>query len=557
MPTFDELGLAPEIVESLLTEGIENPTSLQVHAIPVLARGNSAVIRAGAGAGALLAWGTALLHRIEPGAGAPGAIVLVPTREAALEVARSLGRIGLGTGHRCAALEGPFALPGHADVLVATPEGLGSGLHTAEVRTASVRSLVIDGAGVILPHAAAEVESVLEFLSGQELQTIVVSDPLTPAVRSFIDSHVKRSVFLPPEAAGDDSPAAPVERGILQVVTADGRSLEEALLALLADRLNDPVRHALLYFQTEDRAADVADLLALHGFASGPPGDPDVPIWLGTNPLDARQRLRDSEIVADAVVTLSTDVPADADALDRRHGGHTGTNLVVAAPRELPHLRRAALEAGYRLEEVSLREAPRDRGADFLARIEEALHAEDLGAYLTLLDPLFERWTGPEVAAALAAILRSAAGGDGGEGRPSATSGRLVAAERGRPPAWAHLFLSIGKRDGVGPGDLVGAITGEAGLKGEQIGRIEVKESFSRVEVEDAHAHQVISALNGITIRGRSVRADFDRVEQRSTESAARGKPGGPGGPGSRGRPSTQGGSARPSAGRPHRKGSS
>lgn len=550
MSTFDELGLAPEIVESLLAEGIETPTSLQAHAIPVLARGNSAVLRAGAGAGALLAWGTALLHQIEPGAGAPGALVLVPTGESALEVARSLGRIGLETGHRCAALGGPFVLAAHADILVATPQGLRSALSTSEVRTPSVRTLVVEGAGTILADGAADVEAVLEFLAGQELQTIIIADPITSAVRTFVDSHVKRSVFLPPEAAGDGSPTAPLERGVLKVVAADGRSPEDTLLALLAERLDEAVQHALLYFRTEDRAADAADLLSLHGYASGSPGDAEVPVWLGTDPLDARQRLRDSGVAPDALMTVSADVPPDADALDRRHGGEVGTNVVLVRPRELPHLRRAALEAGYRLEEVSLREGARDRENDFLTRIEEALRQEDLGAYLTLLDPLLERWTGPEVAAALAAMVRRMPEGGQDGDETTAAAGRRSTVERGRPPAWAHLFLSIGKRDGVGPGDLVGAITGEAGLKGEQVGRIDVKDNFSRVEVEDAQAHRVIAALNGISIRGRSVRADFDRVEQRSSEASLRGRTGGPGG-----KSGAPGGGQRPSRGRPHDKG--
>jgi ATP-dependent RNA helicase DeaD len=81
------------------------------------------------------------------------------------------------------------------------------------------------------------------------------------------------------------------------------------------------------------------------------------------------------------------------------------------------------------------------------------------------------------------------------------------------------LFISAGQRDGLRPADLVGAIAGEAGLTGDRIGRIEIRESFTVAEVEAAAADKVIRALNGTTLRGRSVRVDYDR---RSTPGAVR-----------------------------------
>jgi ATP-dependent RNA helicase DeaD len=75
----------------------------------------------------------------------------------------------------------------------------------------------------------------------------------------------------------------------------------------------------------------------------------------------------------------------------------------------------------------------------------------------------------------------------------------------------------VGLRDGVGAGDLLGAILGEAKVEKDQVGRIDLKDTFSRVEVHDSVADRVIRALNGTSIRGRSVRADFDRGEGRSS----------------------------------------
>ncbi len=507
MASFDELGLGPELVEALLAEGIETPTPLQADAIPVLRRGNPAVLRAGPGAGAMVAYGTALLDRLEPGEGQPVALVLVPSREVARATARSMGRLAMGSPHRCAALGSAFALPGHADILVATPSDLERAIRSAEVKLDRVQALVLDGAGPLL-EGADRVGVILEALELAELQGIVVADPLTAPVRQWVDEHLRRAVFLPTEAAGDDQAEAPVQRGVLGLRVVESSADHRQVVSTVAQLLEDPVHHVLLFFRSEDRAADAADLLGLHGYLAGSPGDPATPVWLGLDPLADRQEMEASTIAPERVATVSLDPPLEVDVLDRRHGGRTGTHVCVATPREVPHLRRIAREAGYRLEELpEPTPPPAGEVQAFRKELEQTLASEDLGAYMALLDPVLERWTGAEVAAALAALVRRSrrSGGEAGAGRMA------VDADTSRPPAWTRLFLSVGSRDGAGPGDLLGAITGEAGLKGDQVGRIDVKDTYTRVEVQDAYAPQVIEALNGTSIRGRSVRVDYDR----------------------------------------------
>ena len=76
------------------------------------------------------------------------------------------------------------------------------------------------------------------------------------------------------------------------------------------------------------------------------------------------------------------------------------------------------------------------------------------------------------------------------------------------------LFVSLGSRDGMRVGDLVGAILGETGISSDAVGKIDLRENFSRVEVASGRVDQVISSMNGTTIRGRSVRVDLDRSER-------------------------------------------
>ncbi len=88
------------------------------------------------------------------------------------------------------------------------------------------------------------------------------------------------------------------------------------------------------------------------------------------------------------------------------------------------------------------------------------------------------------------------------------------------PKTWVRLFVAVGEKDGVGPGDLLGAITGEAGVEASQVGKIEIRDTFSLVEVIPGVADKIIRGLNGTTIRGRAVRVDHDRGSPRGRGEA-------------------------------------
>lgn len=535
MDSFEELHLTPEVVEALAAEGIERPTALQAAAVPVVQRGHNLVAAAGPGAGVLVAVGAPLLSRLEPAEGRPVGLILTPTRDRARALAEALGRLAVATGHRIAALGAPWALPERASILVATPGDLLEGLADASVTLEGVDALVVDGAAVLERLGVlGDVEAVAEALPA-DAQRIVVSLPVTPGIRDFVDRHARRAVTVPPqdaEGAGDSPP----RRGDVAVRVVAGDKDDEAA-ALAHDLLTDDVHHLVVFVRNEDVAADLGDRLALRGFGVGAPGDADAPIWLVVDDMEGRKAL--DALEAGRGHAVSFDAPADPDALDRRHGGgHGGT--ILAEAREAAHLRDVAGRTGYRLDFEPTRTGPRGPAGslgELLDAIADAVEARDVEAYEVVLEPLFRAHGPAAVAAATLALLRAKA--------PSAPSAppaeRASAAVPPGPAPFAKLFVSLGAKDGVKPGDLVGAITGEAGIQGDEIGRIEIRETFSRVEVARPVAERVISALNGTTVRGRSVRVDLDRSERGGGGGGGR-----PRGAPSRGRPS--GGGRRPGA---------
>jgi ATP-dependent RNA helicase DeaD len=507
MDSFEDLGLSPELVESLAAEGIESPTSLQEAAIPVVRRGHNLLIAAAPGSGTLVSWGSAVLDALEDDSATPAVLVLTPTVEGAERMAESLQRMAATGGHSVAAMGTPWAFPTRANILFGTPVDVMARVRGGDLALAGVRTLVVDQADRIERLEGLDtVEALLEWVP-KDCQRVVLALPLTPAVTSFVERHARRAVTVPPRTADGRDGGSP-DRGTIRfrVVT---EPKEAPLLAAVAELLEDEARHVLVYFRSDDRAADVGDYLTMHGYAAGAPGDPTVPVWLGVAELESRSA---AEGVED-VVAVSHDVPADRDSLDRRHG-HGTSGVVLALPREMTHLRDIARRTGYKLQGFAPPRADPGDAAAFRELLAKAVEDEDVAPYLLLLEPLFERFDPAEVAAAAAALLRRKTA------PPSATPS--PAAREHAPTPWVRLFLSVGGKEGLTPKDLLGAITGETGIPGSKVGKIDIRDSHTLVEVEEPVAAKVITALNGTSIRGRAVRADYDRQRERAASPRGR-----------------------------------
>jgi len=509
MNSFDELGISPELVEAIAAEGIERPSAFQESAIPVLLRGNSLMAQAGPGAGTLVAYGLPLLQRVDPEALVPGALVLTPDPRGALRLAESLSRLAQTTGHKVAALGSPWALPKLASILFATPEDLLREVRGSGISTDDIRILVVDGYGALQTPGRDALNTLMEVLP-KDCQKIVLGQPLPKEAEEFARGHLHKAVHIPPRAAKAGEEETSPQRGeVAYRVTSESKDGE--ILQTVSGALEGGAHHVLLFSQSEDQAADVGDFLTLHGYMAGAPGEGDFPVWLGVEELEAR-KIVDGWTEAAPIVTVSMDVPTDPDSLDRRHGGQEG-GMILVRSREILHLRDLAHRTGYRL--VPAKEPLPTRVSGEMERLrallERALKEEELAPHYLALEPLFQNHAPAEVAAAALALLQKKQGSvkpGTGDASPAPEDARSSGPA---PKSWVRLFVGVGEKEEIGPGDLLGAIAGEAGVDGSQVGKIEIRETFSLVDVISGIADRVIKGLNGTTIRGRSVRCDYDR----------------------------------------------
>jgi DbpA RNA binding domain len=170
---------------------------------------------------------------------------------------------------------------------------------------------------------------------------------------------------------------------------------------------------------------------------------------------------------------------------------------VLTLASQLPFLRSIATLTPLTLPSPADR--AQDRNAALRSRITARLVQGDVDAELAVLAPLFEEHAPAMVAAALLAISR----------QPSAGSEPTPAAQAA---AWERLFVPVGRKDGASAKDLVGALIKEAGLQKGQIGKIDVRETFSLVDIVPQIAEQALQRLSGVSIRGRQISARRDRT---------------------------------------------
>lgn len=553
MASFNDLGLREPLLMALEEEGIEHPTALQQAAIPVLRREGNLVARASSGSGKTLAYALGVLDRIEPraqpdgeaegeggddDAASPGTrvLVLVATPEAAEHAALALVPVA-HAAELAVTVSGPGwgTPPAEADVLVATPSQVMDGVRSSGVKLENVEAVVVDGASDIESLGQWESLETLFDNVPRTAQRVIVTAETTPGVQDLVDRRVKRAIRYPVQAAVPEE--AQETTGVVGYVPVSEREKVDTVARLLGGG-SDGDAPPVLVCRTDERAAQVAEALSLRGFLVGDPDEEDADVVV----VGA-----DGDVESAGGTVISFDVPPDEGSLRARHGGeHTG--FVLVQPRELPHLREIAKRAGLAANPAGItgeRAGAADDIRRFRQELRRAIREEDVGAQMLVLEPLFEDFTAAEVAAAAAALLRKRPAAPAAQAAPAELPA-AVAARTTRPAArestaggataaFARLFVGVGERDGVRAGDLVGAIAGEADIPGNQVGKIEIRDTFSVVEVPADVAQRVIDAVNGTTIKGRSVRVDYDRGGDRARRPGPGGGGGGPRGAGPRG----------------------
>jgi ATP-dependent RNA helicase DeaD len=472
MNSFADLKLDADLLERLGELGYCQPTAFQAESIPAIARGTAGVGVASAGCGKTLAYALGLAGRLDAGDPDLQALVLRPTDDGAAATADTMNQLLGVRGLSVSALGSRSRAA--AQIAVASPDAALAALEHSTIKLDAVKTLVVDGVSAMLELGAEEALEALTAQIPKAAQRIVLSARLTPDVQGWIDRHARRArqyTYSPPEPklmADANVEFWPVPRN----------QWLPALMSVLAGRAAAGDMIVSLHCRRAAEAEALTDQLRVRGMAfASAPEEPGIWVESGFPGASPPGSLSISWGVPPDYVSFHARV-ADADRA-----------LVFLEPRELPHLQHLAETAAARLTALRSEPPPEAARSAQLTRdqLREAASERDLEPYMLLIAPLLQEFTPSQVAAAAAALLRERA--------PDTPEEAL--------PAWTRLYFNVGRKDGVRPADLVGAITGETAIGGDSIGRIEIRDTHTSVEVAATVAEKVIKELATATIRGR------------------------------------------------------
>ncbi len=544
-----DLGLHPSVVEVVTAIGYESATPIQAATIPALMEGRDILGQAQTGTGKTAAFALPILSRIDLAQRAPQALVMVPTRELAIQVAEAFQKYAARLpGFHVLPIYGGqsytpqlIALKRGPHVIVGTPGRIIDHLDRGTLSLSTIRCVVLDEADEMLAMGFADAIDAILGAVPKERQVALFSATLAPNIRRIAKTH-QRDPF---EVAirGKTGTAANIHQSYWLV---SGMHKLDALTRIVEVADFDAM---LVFVRTKQATVDLAERLQARGVAAVALNG-DIPQPLRERTVQQLKAGKIDIVVATDVAArgldverithvVNFDVPYDTESYVHRIGrtgraGRSGEAILFIAPRERNLLRlierhtRQTIEP-LRLptaEDVNLR-----RLAKLKARIGEALAAGSPDYYRRAVEEVSME-TGADLLAVGAAILSLVEGVapvpaskrresveepfiEGGQDRggrsdrserrertPRAPSAALQFEDDGRQVTYR---LSVGKRHGVLPGNIVGAIANESGLTGPHINGVDIRADHSFVRLPAALPQAIIDRLSTTIVRGQAL----------------------------------------------------
>lgn len=570
---FASLGLGQELVAAVSALGYEEPTPIQLQAIPPLLQGRDVIGQAATGTGKTAAFALPMLQRMaaEPqNKRQVRGFILVPTRELAMQVAEAVHKYarGLGLGvvpvYGGASMEQQIrALGRGVDVVVATP---GRALDHIRRRTLGLQhlsTLVMDEADEMLDMGFAEdLEAILAAIP-KSRQTALFSATMPPRIISIAQRHLQNPVRVTIAREKTAPGSIPRMRQVAYIVA---RAHKPAALARALE-MESPAS-AIVFCRTRLEVDELSETLSAYGYRAqslhGGFAQRDRDRVMGAFRAGKADLLIATDVAARGLDiervshVINYDVPSAPEAYLHRIGrtgrlGRSGVAITLAEPREQRLLRNIEAFTKQKIEVAALPTV-----ADLRARrleltrasLRERLLEGGLDDVRVVVESLAREFDLADVAAAAVKMVQAAEGG-GDEvpqipaaaplesppakrprdrSRGEIETGTRHGAQRKhlrtqRGDALTRIYIGAGRRAGIRPGDVVGAITGEAGVDSRALGTIEIADRFSTVEVPEELAKKIIGALRTATLRGQKVVVRRDNGKTDGTKAPFSKKP--------------------------------
>lgn len=539
---FTDLGLDARVLAALEEVGYEKPSPIQEQTIPLLLEGHDVVGLAQTGTGKTAAFALPALSRMAELADINGVsrdtqvLVLAPTRELALQVAEAFSSYathmedftvlpiygGSPYGPQLAGLRRG------AQVVVGTPGRVIDHLEKGSLDLSNLQYLVLDEADEMLRMGFAEdVEKILEGTPDNK-QVALFSATMPNSIRKIAQQYLNDPVEVRVKAKTTTS--ANISQRYMQVMHSHKL---DAMTRVLEVENYDGI---IVFVRTKKETEEVADKLKARGFAAAAING-DIPQQLRERTVDALRDGRIDILVATDVaargldverisLVVNYDIPHDTESYVHRIGrtgraGREGAAILFVTPREKYMLRQIEKATRQKVEPMHMPTAEavnETRKQRFAQQITETIESEDLSFFREIIEDYENEHdtTAEDIAAALAVIAQQGRPFFLDESEDIANKSRPFSDEDsdrgGRKAKRAHndegmvnYKLNVGRSSRVTAGAIVGALANEGGIKGSQIGSIDIRQHFTIVGLPEDLPRDFFDRLRDTKIAGEFI----------------------------------------------------
>ena len=517
---FDELNLYPQILRGIQEMGFEEATPIQSKAIPIVMEGVDVIGQAQTGTGKTAAFGIPLLMKVNPHDKSTQAIVLCPTRELAIQVAEEV---------RCLAkyMHGVKVLPvyggqdivkqirslkGGAQIIIGTPGRIMDHLRRRTIKCEEVNTIVLDEADEMLNMGFREdIETVLEYIP-EERQTVLFSATMPKPILDITKKYQKDAVTI--KVVKKELTVPNIEQYYYDVKRKDKVEVLSRLLDVYDPKLS------LVFCNTKRMVDELTNALQGRGyFAEGLHGDMkqmqrdrvmnhfrngNTEILVAT---DVAARGID---VDDVEAVFNFDLPQDDEYYVHRIGrtgraGRTGRSFTFVRGKEvykLKDIQRYCKTKILAQKVPSMEDVVQVKLEKIMDHIGTVIEEEDLTSMVNMIESQVNEadYTAMDIAAA---FLKLALLGE--EEKAQSGLENYEFGDTGAEEGMVRLFINIGKKQHVKPGDILGAIAGESGMPGKLVGAIDMYDKYTFVEVPREYGKEVLQAMTNSKIKGKSI----------------------------------------------------
>jgi len=567
---FTELGLSPEVLKAVAKMGFEEASPIQSETIPQLLAGSDVVGLSQTGSGKTAAFAIPAIERVDGNLRAPQVLILCPTRELAMQVAEEVAKLAFfKRGVRELPIYGGQSydrqlrgLREGAQIIIGTPGRVMDHLERKTLRLDQIKMVILDEADRMLDMGFRDDIDKILSQAPPERQTVFFSATMPPAIQHLVKKFTRNPVNVRIQSQEMTVPA--IEQIYYEV---DRRSKLEVLCRLID--LQD-IKYGIIFCATKMMVDELADHLKARGYSSDKlHGDISQAM---RERVVAKFRKRGFEFlvatdvaargldVDDIEVVFNYDLPQDAEDYVHRIGrtgraGRSGRAITFVAGREIWKMQQIIrfTKGKVRRERVpSAEEVEQKRTSAFLETLRETLEKGEYKRQDEVIDQLLEQGnSATDIASALIHLL----GGDKPAPQPiveeqprreqpryesrepreypkyeprtggARKESHAPAERREKPsrsprkepsgvshePGMVRLAFNLGNAHQITPGDFVGVIAGVTRLSKEVVGRIEILDDYTLVDVSDECASLVLKKLNGIKFKGRKLAVSVAR----------------------------------------------